>query len=194
MRRPVTPPAAGVSAELARDRAARISSLRYTVTLQVPPSRTDPLRGRLRATFTLADASKPLSFDFAQPTSSLLTAVSNGRSVEPLVENGHIVIPRSHLASGENVVELEFLAGDVALNRHDDFLYSLFVPARASTTLPCFDQPDVKARWTLSMQVPRGWTAVSNGRESARSAETDNLHIDFDETAPLPTYLFAFAA
>ena len=33
-----------------------------------------------------------------------------------------------------------------------DYVYSLFVPADASTLFPCFDQPDLKARfvWSLS--------------------------------------------
>ena len=41
-------------------------------------------------------------------------------------------------------------AGDASLNRNPDFLYALFVPARAHLAIPVFDQPDLKARWTLT--------------------------------------------
>ena len=51
---------------------------------------------------------------------------------------------------GKKVV-IEFVAGDEALNRREEFLYALFVPARASLTMPVMDQPDLKARWTLTL-------------------------------------------
>jgi hypothetical protein len=38
------PPDPGVSESLARDRSARVSSLGYAVSLQVPESRTEPVR------------------------------------------------------------------------------------------------------------------------------------------------------
>jgi len=193
LRRPVPPPDAGIPLVLARDRAARVSSLRYALDLQIPAMRSDPIHGRLRATFTLTAASDPLAFDFAQQSDRLPAVTANSHGVTPQVENGHVVIPRRRLTTGENVVEFEFLAGDEALNRHDDFLYSLFVPARASLAFPCFDQPDLKARWTLGLQIPAGWTAVSNGR-GAEASTGGSVHFNFDGTAPLPTYLFAFAA
>ena len=77
--------------------------------------------------------------------------------------NGHVIIPARRLEKGPNRIEFTFLAGDESLNRSDDYLYSLFVPARASLALPCFDQPDLKARWTITVEMPSAWTAVSNG-------------------------------
>jgi len=58
--------------------------------------------------------------------------------------NGHIVIDRSLLSKSYNRVEVGFRAGDLSLNRNDEYLYTLFVPDRASTAFPCFDQPDIK--------------------------------------------------
>ena len=55
-----------------------------------------------------------------------------------------------------------FTAGDQSLNRNDEFLYTLLVPDRARTLFPCFDQPDMKALYTLSLEVPMTWKAVSN--------------------------------
>ena len=40
--------------------------------------------------------------------------------------DGHVVIPESATQAGTNRIELEFTAGDEALNRNDDFLYTLF--------------------------------------------------------------------
>ena len=63
-------------------------------------------------------------------------------------------MPTEALQAGENSLTLDFNAGDAPLNRNDDFLYTLFVPARAHLAFPCFDQPDLKARWTLTLDDP----------------------------------------
>ena len=119
---------------------------------------------------------------------------ANLRRLTPIVVNQHIVIGRDALLEGENKIEFEFLAGEESLNRQEEFLYSLFVPARASLAMPCFDQPDLKARWQLILNVPPDWSAVSNGREIGRMKAAEHIGIVFEETLPISTYLFAFAA
>ena len=193
-RRPPPIPDAGIPETLAIERAGRISALRYEVTFDVPAARDAPIAAHLRATFNLRDTERPLSFDFAQPTERLVAMHANTRIIEPKVENQHITIPADALVPGENVVEFKFVAGDVPLNRDDEFLYALFVPARASQAMPVFDQPDLKARWKLVLNVPAGWIAVSNGREIGRVAGPDHIGLIFEETPPISTYLFAFAA
>ncbi|MEO8483230.1 MAG: M1 family aminopeptidase [Acidobacteriota bacterium] len=184
----------GTSRTLAADRSSRISNLRYALSLEIPAAVSQPISGRLDATFELRDASRPLVFDFAQPPERLLKMTAGGRTTSPRVESGHIVVPPLQLSEGRNVVSFEFLAGDESLNRHDDFMYSLFVPSRASVAIPVFDQPDLKARWQLSLKLPRGWQAVSNGREAGRVTAGEQAHVTFDETRPIPTYLFAIVA
>jgi aminopeptidase N len=104
------------------------------------------------------------------------------------------VIPEDEAATGDNTVEIAFQAGDAPLNRNPEFLYTLFVPARAHLGIPCFDQPDLKARFTLELKMPTDWQAVANGSETSRESAGDRVHIRYAETQPLPTYLFAFAA
>jgi aminopeptidase N len=184
----------GVSSALARSRAARVSDVAYQVNLGVPAASRDPVRGELTARFTLAPPMAPLVMDFAQPPDHLIATQANGAAVNTAPVAGHIVIPAEVLREGVNTVTFSFLAGDGPLNRSDDFLYTIFVPARASHALPCFDQPDLKARWTLTLEVPAGWAAVSNGRESGRVEAGGRTSLIFDETPPIAPYLFAFAA
>ena len=195
-RRSPEAPGAGIPIGLADDRAARVSNLRYDVKFQIPAKRSEPVRGSLTARFALSDAGEALSFDFAQPADQVGAVRANHTAIEAVIGNGHIVIPSRGLVAGDNQIEIDFVAGDAALNRNDDFLYALFVPARASLALPCFDQPNLKARWTIGLTVPTGWTAVSNGREVSRApaADPSSQEIAFAETEPLPTYLASFAA
>ena len=184
----------GVSRTLAETRASRVSDLHYDVEFDVPRRQEEPVRGRLTARFALDEVSDVLLFDFAQPTDRLIGVTANGRPVRPEIIRGHITIPASRLVRGINEVFFEFLAGDAALNRQADFLYTLLVPARAALTFPCFDQPDLKARWRLTIHSPADWSVVANGPQVGRTASADRASTSFAETPPISTYLFAFAA
>jgi aminopeptidase N len=184
----------GVPRALAADRSARVSNLRYALSLDIPASEAQIVTGRLQATFDLHDATRPLAFDFAQPPQFTRAVLAGGRRIQPRFDHGHVVLPTSALAEGRNVVWFDFIAGNESLNRHEDFLYSLFVPSRASLAMPVFDQPDLKARWQVSLEVPRDWQAVSNGRETARVTTQDRARVIFDETPPIATYLLSLVA
>jgi aminopeptidase N len=186
-------PGRGIPLTLAEDRARRISDLRYDLQFSIPDSIASPITGRVTIAFTLKDASRPLALDFTEP--GRVTAVSGGSSLTSLaIVPDHLVIPASDLREGRNEIVIAFVAGDAALNRHAEFLYSLFVPARARLTFPCFDQPDLKARWTLSLSMPAGWRAISNSPLVVEAGDTGRTRMIAAETPPLSTYLFAFAA
>jgi aminopeptidase N len=183
------PPGPGIPRTLAEARAARISDLRYTLHFDVPADQKTPVTGRAVISFALRDASRPLALDFSEPgrvTSSSISALARVPD--------HLVIPAAELREGRNQITIEFVAGDAALNRNPDFLYSLFVPARAHLAFPCFDQPDLKARWALSLTVPDGWKTIANGAEVDMTPANGGNLISFRETEPLSTYVFAFAA
>ena len=184
----------GVSATLARDRAGRVSNVRYELSFSIPRDKASVVSGRELVSFALGDASRPLLLDFEPGSSRHVRALTIGAAhVEPIVAGGHLELPAALLRRGDNRVAIEFDAGDAPLNRNDDFLYTIFVPARAHEAFPCFDQPDLKARWTLSLDVPDGWAALGNGAETARSSKDGATHVMFAETPPISTYLFAFA-
>jgi aminopeptidase N len=169
-RRPGAATESGVPEALARERAARVSNLRYDVTFSIPTTRDKPVTGHLRATFALGDVKAPLAFDFAQPVDHLLAMHANMNILAPAIEAQHIVIPAAALIAGDNLVEFDFVAGEAPLNRSDDYLYALFVPARASEAMPVFDQPDLKARWKLVLNTPPAGQPCPTAVRSAASA------------------------
>ena len=185
---------AGVSQELAHHRARTLGDVRYDLRLVVPSERDAPIRGTVSVRVAVNQATLPLVLDFTAPQSALLTLRVGGREVPPEVRAGHVVVPAEALVAGENAIDLEFLAGDLSLNRNADFLYTLLVPDRASTAFPCFDQPDLKARFTLALDVPAAWVAVANGAPQPPERDGGRVVYRFAETEPISTYLFAFAA
>jgi aminopeptidase N len=184
----------GISQALALDRAQNISSLRYALALNIPEAVQEPIRGRETVRFELADASRPLVLDFAQPADRITSVSAGGRTIAFEALHGHLVVPAASLVRGENVLDIVFTAGDLPLNRNEDYLYSLFVPARASQAFPCFDQPDLKASLSLTLDVPAAWQAVSNALETGRESANNRTTVRFAPTQALPTYLFGFAA
>ena len=187
------PPGRGISETLARERAATIAALRYELSFTIPDDVQERVRGRIVVRFTLR-APHRVVLDFAEPREHVLSVRSGAAEVAFDMADGHLTIPAGATRAGDNEIAIDFVAGDSPLNRNPEFLYTLFVPARAHLAFPCFDQPDLKARYTLLLDVPSGWTAVSNGALSASEESGPRSRVRFAETAPISTYLFAFVA
>ena len=185
-------PEPGVPAQLAAERSARISNVRYELHFNIPSSQAEPVNGRATIRFELSDPSRALALDFAGTSASL--SLRDGSTVQASGE--HLLVPSSALKKGENVLTVDFVSADAPLNRNPDFLYALFVPARARQAFPAFDQPDLKAKYTLTLEVPPGWEAISNGALMAGAGPSSRptATVRFAETRPISTYLFTFAA
>jgi aminopeptidase N len=185
-------PGPGVALSVAESRARRVSDLRYDLRFIIPADATTRIDGEATIRFTLRDATLPLALDFSE--SGPLRARVGGLAATLTASDDHIVLEPAQLREGSNEITISFVAGDTPLNRNPDFMYTLFVPARARLAFPCFDQPDLKARYTLSLDIPAAWEAVANGVETVRDRQGERVRIHYAETELLPTYLFAFAA
>ncbi len=185
--------APGVSRELARYRKENYREVAYNLRFAIPHERGEAVRGWAEISLAL-DKPLPLAVDFRGKPSSVESVCLNGEAVDYIFRDEHIVVDARETSAGMNFLEVVFTPADQSLNRRDDFLYTLLVPDRARTLFPCFDQPDMKARFTLELEVPDGWTAVANG--AAAGVDSTSIAgrrmVSFRETAPIPTYLFSF--
>ena len=190
-------PEEGVSRDLARERAALISDLHYRLSLTVEP-KAPRMQGHAAIEFRLSRkpaAALVLDFRDLNPRGDVIDGSARGLKVNQaavkLVQgNGHIIIPTASLKAGENNIELDFDSGIAAASRAitryvdsqdgSEYLYSLFVPMDASLAFPCFDQPDLKARFTLTLNTPKEWTAISNTKvqSSFHTPLTTQWHFD----------------
>jgi len=96
-------------------------------------------------------------------------------------------------------------------------LYSQFEAFHCLKVFPCFDQPNLKAKMTLTVTTPHEWHAASNGIERRyESAATNGRRVlerhgiewfldfyedatavsvsEFEQTPRISTYLFAICA
>lgn len=184
----------GVGHELARYRKRHISQVAYELSFQIPEDRHEAVTGKVRISFHLARALHGVILDFQAPPEHIHQVTVNGQEASYQFLNGHIVIPSGYVKPWENQVEISFTSTDQALNRSPGYMYTLVVPDRASTVFPCFDQPDIKATYSLSLDIPAGWTALSNGPLKMEETAGERKQMDFLPDQPISTYLFAFAA
>ena len=198
-------PGPGISRELANWRTAHCQDVRYAVSLDLSPP-FERVRGTLSLRVVVPQPGSDLVLDWRP---------SNGAVVEDVKMNGapfgtpalvpdHLLVPHERLRPGENLLELRFespirVSGSAITHFHDpedgsDYLYSLLVPADASSVFPCFDQPDLKARFELSVTAPREWRVIANAPEIGQAQRLEGQTTRFAVTEPISTYLFAFAA
>jgi aminopeptidase N len=198
-------PAPGISQDLAQARAGQLRDVHYDLEFTLRADH-DEVAGRAVIRFTLPGEppAAGLVLDFA---GSALTEVRlNGvAATTARVVHGHVVFPADRLSKGENEIEATFTSAVAAtgtpLTRYRDasngklYLYTLLVPADAHRLFPCFDQPDVKATFTLRLHAPAAWQCLANADVEHETARSDGTATwQFAPSEKISTYLFAFAA
>ncbi|MCH3885969.1 M1 family metallopeptidase [Tenacibaculum aquimarinum] len=184
----------GVSFELAKYRKQQISDVVYKLDFNIPKEKTTSIASKLVLNLTIHDLKQAIFLDFNEDASSLKSLKVNDVDSEIKHQKEHVIIDKTKLKLGENSIEILFDAGELSLNRNEEFLYTLLVPDRASTLFPCFDQPDIKANYKLKITAPKDWEVLCGAfEESAVSKGGFTEHI-FEKTDLMSTYLFSFVA
>jgi aminopeptidase N len=186
----------------AAERAALVRDPAYELSLSLGADDKD-FSGRETLRFALEAPAEGLTVDFEGGAVSALTV--NGSSVAaPDVSAGFFVLPKSALRAGENVVALSYTApysvDGSGLYRFRDpedervYLYTNFEPYAAHRVFPCFDQPDLKAAYSLTVDAPASWTVISTGRETGVAGSGARRVWTFAKTAKLSAYVFSVHA
>ena len=183
----------GISWELAQLRKQEIKDLKYGLSFSIPEQKQEAVEGEARIQFTLGHPQE-IILDFRESADKIKEVSVNGKPYAYRFQNEHLIVPEKATAKGANEVHIRFTAGNQSLNRNDEFLYTLLVPDRARTVFPCFEQPNLKAEFTLQLEVPTEWEAVSNTSVESETVTDGRKHIAFRPTEPLSTYLFSFVA
>jgi puromycin-sensitive aminopeptidase len=130
-------------------------------------------------------------------------------TADPDVEQIRLVLP-GELPSGSAEIRLEFsgslndqLVGfyrstftstDHSGTEHEHTIaVTQFESTHARRAFPCFDEPEFKAVFAISLVVPDDLLAVSNGTEIERVPRGNGFdRVRFADTIPMSTYLVAF--
>ncbi|RAI84194.1 M1 family metallopeptidase [Algoriphagus yeomjeoni] len=184
----------GISSELAQYRRQQVSDIHYNLSFEIPAEKSEQINSHLLLEVEISDLSHPLILDFHEEASHLLSLNVNGKDTKIDHRDQHLVIAKELLVKGPNSIEIEFIAGELSLNRNESFLYTLLVPDRASTLFPCFDQPNLKANYSLTITAPKDWKVLAGAPEIASEENGEFATHRFAKSDLMSTYLFSFVA
>lgn len=189
----------------AAERAALVTVENYRIVLDLTDGAGDPHGARpgertFRSTTTVefaALAGSDTVIDIA--ADAIRGATLNGVEIDVSGYDESTGIPLTGLAEHNVVVvDADCLYSNTGEGLHrfvdpvDDevYLYSQFETADAKRMFACFDQPDLKATFDVSVTAPAHWQVVSNG---ATVSAHNGVHV-FATTPKMSTYLVALIA
>lgn len=184
----------GISYDLAKYRKKQVSDVLYNLQFKIPNEKNQPISSKLIVELTINDLQNDVFLDFNEDASKLKSIRINNKDANINHQKEHVIIDKSKVKIGTNTIEIYFDAGEQSLNRNQEFLYTLLVPDRASTLFPCFDQPDIKAAYNLTITAPKNWKVLAGAFEESTKEFDGFTEHTFETSDKMSTYLFSFVA
>ncbi|MCV7173294.1 aminopeptidase N [Mycobacterium manitobense] len=188
----------------AAERAALVTVNSYRIDLDLTDGDGKPGEGTFRSVTTVefdALAGADTYLDLAADT--IRGATLNGRDLDVSGYDEATGIALTGLAEHNVVVvdaDCRYSNTGEGLHRFVDpvdgevYLYSQFETADAKRMFACFDQPDLKATFDVTVTAPAHWEVVSNGAlEATRDDGASKTH-SYVTTPRMSTYLVALIA
>ncbi|MDX2356504.1 aminopeptidase N [Dietzia sp. PP-33] len=189
----------------AADRAELLDVDSYEVDLDLTDGSGGPGSGTFRSrTVVRFTCSRPGAETFIDLRSARITSATlNGRDLETGDYDDEVGLTLPDLQSTNELVvdaDLAYTTTGEGLHRMVDpvdgevYLYSQFQTADAKRVFACFDQPDLKARYTLTVTAPASWVVVANTPATESAGDDGAVVHHFEPTEILSTYLVALIA
>jgi aminopeptidase N len=159
--------ATNLTRDEARQRASIIRDASYDVALDLTAGE-ETFTSTTTARFACTEPGAEVFVDLIAPSVQSITL--NGAPVPPDAFDGDRITLTGLAAENELVVvaDAAYMHTGVGLHRFVDpvdkqvYLYTQFETFDAHRVYACFDQPDIKAVFTLSTLAPANWVVVSN--------------------------------
>ncbi|MBX6389450.1 MAG: aminopeptidase N [Frankia sp.] len=185
----------------ARERARLLNVASYDVELDLTTG-PDTFRSTTTVTFT---ATRPGASTFIELAADTVHQVSlNGAALDParVFDGERITLP--DLAESNRLVvvaDCRYSRTGEGLHRFVDpvdeavYLYTQFETYDAHRMYACFDQPDLKATFTLTVTHPADWKVISNSAVAAVAEAAIGVRVTRFLTTPvMSTYITALVA
>ena len=199
---PPRPTSEFLFAETAELRADQLSNVSYGLRFNLD-KQADWFSGVTQISFDLAEGNQDdLSIDLSQGTVHSIT--KDGVPIPFRYDKWFISIAASELSPGRNTLVIHYshpyATDGSGLHRFVDpengeiYLYTDFEPYDANRLFPHFDQPDLKASYSLEVSAPADWQIISATRETSIAQLGDKRHWTFPTSAVFSSYIFSLHA
>ncbi|HEU5471180.1 MAG TPA: aminopeptidase N [Actinophytocola sp.] len=190
----------------AQQRAALLEVDSYAIELDLTDGIGQPGEGTFRSNTTVRFRSRVAGaaswIDLI--ADSVRSAELNGAPLDMSGYQEEAGIPLAALAERNELrieADCRYMNTGEGLHRFVDpvdksvYLYTQFETADAKRMFACFDQPDLKATYQLTVLAPKGWLVISNSAiESTVDTADGGVRHVFETTKPMSTYLVALVA
>ena len=191
-----------LSDEYAGQRAQQVSNVSYKLSVIVEEEKSD-FEGVSEITFDLAaNNNNDLTIDFDKGDINAIT--QNGKLVNFTYSKWFITVPKEELQAGRNTLKVSYkrpyATDGSGLHRFVDpengevYLYTDFEPYDANRLFPHFDQPSLKATYTLDVIAPKEWKVITSTRESEIEPLDNANHWVFPTSKKFSSYIFSLHA
>lgn len=191
----------GLSEKEAADRFSLVSDVKYN--LKFTLTLGEKYSGENTISFTGIRTDKPLRIDYHEGI--VHEILLNGKNIDIKNYNSRfILIPKNTIKIGENTLKILFSRNynndGSGLHKFTDpedkkqYLYTDFEPFDANKLFPCFDQPDLKAKYVLEVEAPKNWIVISYAKEKSVKDVGENKVWTFPESLKFSTYIFSLHA
>jgi len=204
---------AGKSSLLTREaamiRSRQIHKLTYQLWFALDET-SDAFSGRTKILFDVRENaftnSKKVRLDFTggKIASVILNGVPwDADKLKDRYNGEWIDIPKGEIQNGQNKLEIAY---SHAYSQSGNGLYRFkdpedgkiyfrtdLEPYYANLVFPCFDQPDLKASFEVTVEAPTEWTVISNMPARDKTKVDSRLSWQFAPSPQMSTYLFALA-
>ncbi|MDK1474141.1 aminopeptidase N [Streptomyces sp. 549] len=180
----------------AQTRAHLLDVHRYTIDLDL--TRGEQVYGSTtRISFTAREPGA--TFVEVRPA-ALGRAVLDGQPLDTTAEDGRIRLDALEAGPHELLVEADMRYSHTGEGMHRftdpadglSYLYTQVCQSDAPLVFACFDQPDLKAEFAVTVTAPEGWTVLGNGISTP--VEGSPGRWECATTPPISTYLMAVVA
>ncbi len=190
--------------QLAQQRAQRVSQVSYRAELDL--TQTGTFTGKVDISFNVSDNDQALPLDFNQAKISRFTI--NGSQIYPNYDGKQLVISKALLKRGSNQVSVQYSKAYShpcddnrceGLIRYRDsvdgqsYIYSHFLPSSAQM-MPLFDQPDLKAIFSLTVTAPEDWQVISASQSTTHPQNDKTKLWQFEATNKISPHSFSLNA
>ena len=190
--------------EVAEQRATLLSNIDYQIELTLTKN-SDTYEGRCVLNFDLNNLEfNKLTIDFIYLEIQKIELNHERVFLSDNLATGFI-LDKNWLKVGRNELRVKYL------NKFDNtgsgfhkfldaedgeiYLHTDFEPFDAHRLFPCFDQPDLKAQYKLSVTGPKDWIYLHNSKIESEELLCSNSKLSiFEKTSLFSTYLFALVA
>lgn len=191
----------GLTQKQAMQRFNRLSNIHYRLHLTLNKT-SSHFVGNEIVSFHWKPSTHPLLLDFRGGHIKKLSL--NGQASNFTYHGKEVQLSSQHLRPGNNTLQIQYEnaythdgSGLYRFKDHQDgavYIYSQFQVFDANHMFPCFDQPDLKATFQLTVTAPADWLVISTMLPDHTDTEHKHKIWHFPRTPKISTYVFSLHA